>query len=187
MKSWQKARLAASSIARARRARQAVGDVVGDRAGEDHAVLRDDADLPAEAAQRRVADVDAVDHDAAELRVEEAREQREQRRLARAVAADDGDALPLRDGERDVLDGGLLRVRVGEGDVFEGDVALDRRELDARGGSRLSAARESAALHRHVEDLEDARGGGVASLQDVVHLAHAPQRFADHRQRRPSR
>ena len=52
-----------------------VGDVLGDGAGENDAVLGDDADLVAEGTEGGRADVEAIDGDAAALGVVEAREE----------------------------------------------------------------------------------------------------------------
>ena len=193
MKSWAKARLAAASISFAlAHAGMAVGDVLGDRAGEDHRVLCDDADLLSQAAERRVADVDAVDHDAALLRIVEAREQREQRRLARAVAADDRDAIcPLGTVRLTSSTAGCVRVRVGERDVLETDLALDRREVfiadvgTSSVGSPLldapcaSARRVAAAFDGHSSISKIRAAAALDRCKHGVHLAHAAQRFAD--------
>ena len=78
--------------------RVAVGDVVGDRVLEQDRLLEHDADLAAEAAERDVADVVAVDPDGARIDVPEPREQVHQGRLAAAVGADQRDRLAVPDG-----------------------------------------------------------------------------------------
>ena len=67
----------------------AVADVAGDRAGEEHRLLRHEADPRAQVLLRHLADVDAVDQHAALVDVVEARDQAGERRLAGAGAADD--------------------------------------------------------------------------------------------------
>ena len=47
------------------RVQPAVGDVLPDRAGEQEDILLHDADLAAQRGQRHIADIDAVDRDAA--------------------------------------------------------------------------------------------------------------------------
>ena len=65
-----------------------------DRVVEQHGLLRHDADLPPQRRQRHVADVDAVDQDAAGADVVEPRQQVDERRLAGAAPADDRHHLP---------------------------------------------------------------------------------------------
>ena len=71
----------------------AVADVVADRAVEERGVLGHHADLLAERLLGDRGDVLAVDQDAPALEVVEAEEQVDERRLARAGAADDADLL----------------------------------------------------------------------------------------------
>ena len=71
--------------------RLAVGDVVADRVVEQDGLLRDDADLRAQRCERDVADVAAVDQDAAGSDVEETRDQMDERAFAGAARADDRD------------------------------------------------------------------------------------------------
>ena len=89
---------------RLRRARPAVGDVGGDRAMQERRVLRDHADRGAQALLRHVADVLAVDADAALLDLVEAQQQVDERRLARARAADQADALARPHDEVEVVE-----------------------------------------------------------------------------------
>lgn len=56
-------------------------------------VLQDDRDLPAHAAEREVADVVAVNQDAATVRVVEAQQQADEARLPRARGAAESDGL----------------------------------------------------------------------------------------------
>lgn len=100
-----------------------VADVVHERVVEQHRLLRHDAEVAAQAGDRDVADVGAVDGDGAAVGVVEAEEQAQQRRLAAAAFADDGDGRARWDVERDVFQRGPPPV-VGEGDVAEGDVAV---------------------------------------------------------------
>ena len=92
---------AAASIS----SREALGpaerDVVRDRAGEEEALLRDDAELPAQRLLPHLAQVGAVDRDRTVGRVVEAREQLGDRRLARARVADERDGRARRHVELD--------------------------------------------------------------------------------------
>ncbi|WP_321169917.1 hypothetical protein [Salinigranum rubrum] len=67
-------------------------------------------------------------------RVVQPREQREQRRLARAGPADECDELPAFDGQRDVSEDRFVAPLVGERDAVERhrlDRLCDRFPLDA--------------------------------------------------------
>ena len=86
------------------RVRPSVDDVVAHRAMQQRRVLRHHADLRAQALLRRVRDVLAVDQDAAALDVVEAQQQVDDRRLARAGAADEADLLARPDVQREVVD-----------------------------------------------------------------------------------
>src|SRR5438128_1237014 len=59
-------------------------------------------------------DVLALPHDAAARRADETGDEVEQRRLSRAVGAEDADDLAARDRERDVVDGGEAAETLGE-------------------------------------------------------------------------
>ena len=114
-----------------RRVRRPVGDVGGDRVVEEHGLLRHDADLRAQRRQRHVADVHAVDENRPARDVVEPRQQVDQRRLAGAAAADDGDHLAGLDVERHAAQDARLAVLVAEADVAE----LDRRRNGAIAGA----------------------------------------------------
>ena len=138
----------------------AEADVVGDGAGEEEGVLQDDAEALAEGFEVLLADVDAVDEDAAALDVVEAHHEADDGGLACAGVAYDGGGLVGFDGEGDPaenpLDVGVgAEVFVGGGGdagalgfvellVGEPDVA----ELDAAGavaGDGVVRARRSRA------------------------------------------
>ena len=106
--------------------RLAERDVVAQLAEEQVGVLQHKANAGAQIGRVVLADVDAVDQDAALLRLIEAEQQAADRRLARADAADDADALAGRDLERNLLERVLGSVRVAEGDVLECDAAVLR-------------------------------------------------------------
>ena len=67
----------------------AVANVRGHGSGEEHRLLRDEADPRAQIGLRHLADVDAVHQHAPLVDVVEPRNQPGERRLARAGAADD--------------------------------------------------------------------------------------------------
>ena len=91
----------------------AIADVVANGAMEERGVLRDDADLRAQAFLRDLGDVLAVDEDATPLEVVEAQQQIDQRRLAGAGAADQPDPFTGLDGERQMVDEAARRGRSG--------------------------------------------------------------------------
>ena len=98
--------------------------------------------------------------------VVEARQQVDDRRLAAAGRAEQGDDLARLRLEVDVAEHGADRV-VAEGDVVEAHVALDVRQRD---GVRLLLDRGLG-----VEDLEDALAGGAGArelLDDEAEHAH---------------
>ena len=78
-------------------------DVLRDGAAEEVHVLQHEAEERAQLVQVHLAHVDAVHQDPPARHVVEAQEQVDQRRLPRAGGADDPDALPRPDLERDVL------------------------------------------------------------------------------------
>ena len=97
-------------------------DVLGERAGEQEAFLRDDAELAAQRLLRRVAQVDAVERDASLGGVVEAREQLGDRRLARTGMADERHGRACGDVQVDPVQH-LRPAAVGEAHRLELDVA----------------------------------------------------------------
>ena len=100
---------------------------------QQRGVLRDHADLLAQAVLRHLRDVLAVDQDAPALDVVEAQQQVDDRRLARARAADQADLLAGPDVQVELLDHVALAA-VGEAHLLEADVA-------ARDDERLRVGR----------------------------------------------
>src|SRR5207302_4448066 len=96
-----------------------------------------------------LADVDAVDGHGSRRRIEEARQQAEQRRLAGAGRTDDGDLHASADVEIDLAQYRHL-LTIAEADAMPGNVA-------ARALGR-EAPRTVAQLGLGVEDLENAPG-----------------------------
>ena len=89
-----------------------VGDVVAHRVVEEDHLLRDQAHERAQRLEGGVANVAAVDGDAAAVHVVEAREEIDQRRLAGAAAAHDGHDLAGSDGKVDVEQAPRTLLRV---------------------------------------------------------------------------
>ena len=82
----------------------AEADIAADCAGEKKRILQDDAEAAAQVDEVHLLDVDAIDSDRAFLDVVEAEEQGNQRGLACAGVADDGDGFSGLDGEGDVAE-----------------------------------------------------------------------------------
>ena len=90
--------------------RLADAQILGDRAVEQQRFLKHHADIAAQARQREVADIDAVDLDRAGLRIEGAMQQRERGRFAAAGRADQSDAFAGQHGEGQIGHRGALAV-----------------------------------------------------------------------------
>ena len=133
------------SRSRLRSLRAADAKIFLDRAGEQHRLLKDDADIAPERLQRHVADVDPVDHDLALRRIEDAMQQAERRRFARARRADKRDRLAGRDLERDIAHR-LAPAVIGKAHMIEGDAPLEPAGIDGEG--------VVGDLWRGVENLE---------------------------------
>ena len=148
----------------------AVADVLGDGAGEENAVLHDDADLPAHGLDIVARDGAVIDADLAAGRVVKAGQQRDDGALARAAGPDERDHFPRLDGEVDVIERGLPDA-VTEGHVAKLDLALHAREGRQRivlGNVRLG-----------IEDGEDLLHRGDAVLDDGIGLEHADDRTVE--------
>src|SRR5262249_49490884 len=87
-----------------------VGDVLPDAEREQERFLQHQGDLRTEALQLEVADVVAVNGDAALPGIEEARPQAHQRCLARSGGADKGDSLPREDLQANTAQDGTARL-----------------------------------------------------------------------------
>ena len=121
----------------------AVADVVADRIVEQHGVLRHHADRGAQRGLRHVANVLAVDQDAAAGDVVEAEQQPRNRRLAGAGRPDDGDGVPGGDVEAQALEDRPLRF-IGKRDILEADGAgAALAAARAPGRSSISGLRDS--------------------------------------------
>ena len=105
-----------------------VADVVRDGAGEEDAVLHDNADLPAERLDVVGGDGLVVDEDVARAGIVEAGEEGDDGAFAGAAGADQGDHFARLDGKADVVEDGLADA-VAEGDVAEFDLAADAGEF----------------------------------------------------------
>jgi hypothetical protein len=144
-----------------RRAGPADADVVANGGGEEERLLGHQRHLRVDVGEAEVAEVAAVEQDAAGARVVEAREEVEERALAAPGGPDDPDRLARAHLERDVLQ--HRPVAVGEADALERDRA--RRPREGRGAQAL------LYLGAGREDLGEALDGGAHRLElDVVRV-----------------
>ncbi len=154
----------------------AVADVGLDGVVEKERLLADQGDLAPQRAQCEVADVDAVDEDAAGRGIVETHQQRGERRLAGAAGADQGDHLALFHCEGDVGEHGAVgRVR-----VLEADTVIDDRLAELL---QLACAGFLAHQRPAVEVFEDALAGSGGLLEDVVNAGEALDRLVEQQQR----
>ncbi len=142
------------------------GDVLRQGPGEDLGALGDHADAAAQLVQVEGGDVRPAEEDRAGGRLDGAREQRRERRLARAGATDERDGVARLDVHLDVLEGertlGVGEVEVADAqveragrDVLSPDgLGLDGEEL-AQAQDRTEAGLDVGQLVGEVVDLAD--------------------------------
>ncbi|GAA2218065.1 hypothetical protein GCM10010413_03510 [Promicromonospora sukumoe] len=141
-------------------------DVLRERAGDDLRALGDHAHGAAQLLQVQVAHVGAAEEHRTALRLDGARQQRGQRRLARAGAAHEGDGLAGGDQQVHAAQGEGALV-VGEGQVPQLEVQRSLGEVVAALGLGLDLQHLPDAQHR-AEALLDVR----QVVHQVVHLSH---------------
>ena len=152
----------------------AVADVVAHVAAEERRLLRHDADLLAQAAHLDVADVAAVDRDAAFGRVVEARDQVDQRRLAGAARPDQRDHLAGPGGQIDLAQ---HRARLGVILVIERHVVEADQAFDGRQRLRVGVV---CHLGRRAEQLEHPVAGADRLLELRVQRRERADRRGNH-------
>ena len=157
----------------ARRPWRSVGDVAGDALVEKNRFLRHDADLRAQRLEGDVADVESIHQDGAFLDVVKARDEVDERRLARAAQSHERDHFSGGNRERHIAKHVLrAAVFVVEADVPELDRAADWRKHD-RVGTFLDFGVD-------VEQFEDALRRRDRLLQVGVHPAQFLDRSVHH-------
>ena len=149
---------------------QAVEQVLADRAVEQPGVLQNHAEVLTQIVAGDVARIHAVDGNRPALDLVEAHEQVDQRGLAGAGRADDGDRLAGLGLQRKILDQRFGRI-VAELDMVEPHQALD--VLDVLGVLAFGH------LLGFVQELEDAFGRSQGALQDRGHRAQLAQRLGE--------
>ena len=154
-----------------RRVGPTVRDVVSDRDREEERLVEDHADVVAQARQRDVADVAAVDPHRAIGDVVEASEQARDGALAGAGAPDDGDGLTRVQVQIEVLEH-VGAVGVVEGHVVEVHVAGALDDVD-----RAGAVDDGRLLVEHLEDAPRRRRRALAHHH---HHAELTERRLEH-------
>ncbi|KAH0427646.1 hypothetical protein KCU90_g7146, partial [Aureobasidium melanogenum] len=143
--------------------RRAVTDVVEHAPRKDHRFLQHHADFFAQFDERHVTRRDAVDQNAAGLRIVKAQQQLKQRRLAGPGRPDQRDVLTRTNIERQCGKRGNARTRrVRETDVVEADALAARRQCN----------RGPGLLHRRArrQQLQQTLGGAGGALQIAPYL-----------------
>src|SRR5258708_6710787 len=149
-------------------------DIVAHGRVEQHVVLHDDADLPAQPGTVDLGEVDAVDEDAAAFGHIEPLDQFCERAFAGAGGTDDADDLAGGDVQSDILENFRSVNAVAEGDVFEPDIA------DQRGQGGFGRA--VRWLDGRIEDIAEPRDR-QPGLMKVLPQPGQPQ----HRRTDPAR
>ncbi len=144
----------------------AVGEVVVEGVVEQHRVLRNHADVPAQRGLRDRADVLAVDKDAAAADVEEAEQQARQGGFAGAAGAHHGELAPGRDDEVDLLEDGAAGV-VGEAHALEAHLACAHLQFRRAGrvGDLRDAAQQAEQLFHVGERVADLAVDGAEEVE----------------------
>ncbi len=152
--------------------RPGVGDIVADGAVEQPGLLRNHAELGAQALAGQGADVVPVDADAAAVHVVEAHQQVDEGGFPRPRSAHDGDAAAGGDVEVEVLDQPAVR-RVGEGDVLK--LHVPRTAFQPQGARRLRR------LGWQVQHFENPLGRGRGGLNLREDVRDVVERLGEHR------
>ena len=151
-----------------------------------------------EAGERRLGGglvrVDAADGDRARVGMVEAGDETDERALAGAVLADDGDGLTGGDGEGDGIDGILAGAGIAEADVLQGYAAVaGEGDCAARAFGRgqevqVVAAKagilegKAEAIEKLIEPLEDRVHGEVDRAEEAGRDAPEDDEFDQHEQ-----
>ena len=151
----------------ARGALAAIGDVLGDRAVKEPRVLQHHTKVPPELAAVHLARVHTIERDAPAVDLVKAHEQVDERGLARARGAHDGDLLPRLGRKRNVAHERLVG-RIAKAHVLELNTAADRRgHMRRHLGLRIGL---DLGLVEQVEHALNARERALQRINGVAHL-----------------
>ena len=150
-------------------------DVSADGAGEQMHVLQDQPEHRSQFVDVHVADVDPANRDSALLHVVEPQEQADDRRLAGARRAHEGNALAGINGEGHIPQH-RLAGNVGESHVLESNTTEPGSGIRDPGsvsfGSRIPHPGSRDDFHLRIEQLKDPLGRRHRALQHVELLRH---------------
>ena len=152
---------------------EAESDIRADRIVKQHDILAHQTQLPAQRGAAVLAYVDTIEQHLARRDIIKTRQQTNERALAAAGLADDGDRAAGRDFETDIAQHLAVIGAVCESDVAKFDLAARARHINA----------PLVGFIWRIENLEDARAGGDALLQGTEHVDQAPQRRGNRQQR----
>ena len=163
------------------RPRIPVADVVEERRVEQERVLGHEGDPTAQLGGRDVLERHAPEKDRARRRLLQASDDLHERRLPRAGAADDGDALAGRHVDADgVEDVRPIGVRVGE--IAHGDAQRPCARTARTLGLGLGLG--GAWRVEHVEHATQTGGGGLGLVEDLDEQLHRRDEQRDEQQER---
>jgi hypothetical protein len=151
----------------------AIGEIVAQRDWEDQRRLQHHRDLAAQRFEAELADIDAIDHDAAGRWVEEPGQEPEQRRFPGARLTDDSDLHPRLDGEIYQLQYRHL------GAIAETDIAPFDGAARALGRQGQRAVLENGL---GLEDLKDPAGADAGAGDEAPALRQLVDRDIELRQ-----
>ena len=149
-------------------------DVLLNRAGEEKDILRDQTDRFSQLAERDLPDVHAVDKDRAFGRLEEPRQEMDQRALPSPRLADDAASGVLGNRQRDSPQRRRITLSISEIQIAELNPPADRLEGNTPPISQISRG------DARIENLTDTAQRRRASLVLIDHVADRHQRPGEH-------
>ena len=152
----------------------AVTDVVGDCAGEDHRLLRDHGKLGAQFVRIEARNVDAVEQDAADARIEEPDQQLKHGGFAGARRPDQRQRFARGHLQMKIQQGGVIRARrVTKGDPGKFQAAAHRlRQVQWR-GRRGNHRRGREYFHQTFSGA----GGALHFAPQLAQCAHRARKY----------
>src|SRR5437773_3198556 len=162
----------------------AIRNVLLDAGGQQHRILRNDTDVPAEGLASIPLDVGPIDQDGSPDRVVEAEDQAGDRGLAGTGRSHQHHPLTGGDRERH-MGQHAPPVAVVERDVVEDDLALELRRVDRVGhvadaGFDIEDLRDPVDAHRRLRKLRGQLREASDRLVHVGHVRNADEQLARH-------
>ena len=160
------------------RLRPRISDVLGQRAVEQHRLLRHQRNRPAQARLRHAGDVLAVDRDATAVEVVKPLQQLDQRALAAARAADQRHFLAGPDRDREIVEHRLVLARVDKAHALEPDRSGGNAQ---RSSTRpIDHVRRRAGVRDHVLEIVGRPLQRMDLGADVAQIAIDHEEAGDH-------